>query len=78
MFASNDPKPLDRNLSLQEMTVDDDVMNSTIQMSKDSCLFTFDLRNVWRHPFSVSFSLDEEGKYTELLSTVVHGGSTKR
>ena len=78
MFSSNDPKPLDRNLSLQEMMVDDDVMNSTIQMSKDSCLFTFDLRNVWRHPFSVSFSLDKEGKCTELLSTVVHGGSTKR
>ncbi|KAJ3384042.1 hypothetical protein HDU92_003791 [Lobulomyces angularis] len=74
-------------LSLEEMMVDpfgdeqgEIMKNLPSSAAKDYCLLTFDLRNVWSHPFEVQFEIyeDESNNIKYSFSTVVHSNSVKR
>ncbi|TPX66055.1 hypothetical protein SpCBS45565_g04757 [Spizellomyces sp. 'palustris'] len=76
-----------RNLSMEEMTLDAEL--ALLQQEglpeedrkRDHCLFTFDLRNVWRSPFEVVFEVfdgAEDKTPSHSTKTIVHAGMTKR
>ncbi|KAJ3078942.1 hypothetical protein HK102_004126, partial [Quaeritorhiza haematococci] len=77
-----------RNLSLEELMVDpfgqeghEVVKRIPHERVRDYCLFTFDLKNLWSHPFEVSFEIyDDEDQLapSSVSTTIVHAGCTKR
>ncbi|KAI9101236.1 transport protein Trs120 or TRAPPC9 TRAPP II complex subunit-domain-containing protein [Phlyctochytrium arcticum] len=89
-------KDTQRNLSVEEMTLDVDhalrsqsantmadgeLVDGFGDRSHEFCLFTFDLRNVWRSPFEIRFEVfddDDSLRPTYTTKTVIHAGMTKR
>ncbi|KAJ3281136.1 hypothetical protein HK104_000185 [Borealophlyctis nickersoniae] len=81
-----------RNLSVEEMMVDPFaeggrnaaeavVRNVPPEKAREYCLFTFDLRNEWGHPFEVSFDIYDDPNNdspSETSTTIIHAGVTKR
>ncbi|KAJ3023435.1 hypothetical protein HKX48_003129 [Thoreauomyces humboldtii] len=70
----------DRNLSIEEMTVDLD-LELNMGAREDYYLFVLDMRNFWRGVFEVVFEVYDDPdslKPTYETRTVVHAGVTKR
>ncbi|KAI8907040.1 TRAPP II complex [Powellomyces hirtus] len=73
----------ERNLSIEEMTVDPDMAPGAAADSarEDFCLFVLDLRNFWRGVFEVVFEVfdDPDSPIPSYETrTVIHAGVTKR